>query len=518
MNFKIVIILPLLLASLSSLTSCEKKIKETSFNETNIKLDVGDDFFLYAYYYPARKVDSLKDIKFVWSITNLDVIQLMNGWTLDDINLRNDYAINFEAISYGETQITLDIYQADFKTTLVADVIVSDDVVIKEENKVHYDKRPISQYNSHKHYYEENSFHIGDYETGNYSDCYSENYLLEAGSYGLEYYRATKNEYNVMTLLPYFNNPNDHTIPGAFYNTFSYNFMDYIYLNYHNLTLSSVGFVLSLSYDGLNWCEYEIVNSLATKDVWVDASGYRYFKIATSGAPLSINYLEISNVYNDCVEREYLNEDDELYRVKPTKYSGELISGVSSVNVPIKTELVDGKVKVIESKEYTYYSQEYLLQNLEDIDQIALTNYQDVINYFLAFSIAPPNYSYEEEMIAYFGTYYRRISDIYSRTDGYVNALPINQNNLFYVELDVEIGLNNYIVNNRLNRGVGRIIIFFNGFDSSSYQGDYVAIFTDDHYATFFEYYNNGFFSHRFNAQTNLTKYCYQNVATYEIV
>ena len=500
-----------------TLTSCEEKINETSFNETKIELNLGDDFFLYAYYQPATTEDTLENVQFVWSITDLDVIQLANDWTLNDINLHNDYAINFTAINYGETQIILEIFEGENKTSLVADVIVNSDATYEEENKIHYDKKPISKYASHKHYCEETTFYIGDYDTGNYSDYYSEEYLFDAGSYGLEYYRAIKNEYNVMTLLPYFSHQNDQTLPGSFYNTYSYDFMDYIYLNYHNLALSSVGFVLSLSYDGLNWQEYEIANSLATKDVWVDASGYRYFKIMTAGVPLSINYFEISNVYNDYVARNYLSKDNNNYRLKPTRYNGELISGVSSVNVPIKTELVDGVVKVIEWKEYIYYSQEYLLENLQDISKIALTDYQDVINYFLAFSIPPANYSSDEDMISYFGSYYRRISEIYSRTDGYVNALPVDKSSLFYLELDVEIGSNNYVVNNRLNRGVGRIIIFFSGFVSPSYQGDYVAIFTDDHYATFYEYYNNGTFSHRFNAQTHVTEYAYQNVLTYQI-
>lgn len=58
------------------------------------------------------------------------------------------------------------------------------------------------------------------------------------------------------------------------------------------------------------------------------------------------------------------------------------------------------------------------------------------------------------------------------------------------------------------NRGVGRLVAWVAGFEG--YGDSYpVVTYTDDHYATFKEYYNDGCFSANFNAEMTRSAYNY---------
>ena len=61
-------------------------------------------------------------------------------------------------------------------------------------------------------------------------------------------------------------------------------------------------------------------------------------------------------------------------------------------------------------------------------------------------------------------------------------------------------------------------IIFENGFDVPGYNEVCVAVYTDTHYLTFQEYYNDGSFSTRFNAEGVYSAYYYGAPKVYEMV
>ena len=52
------------------------------------------------------------------------------------------------------------------------------------------------------------------------------------------------------------------------------------------------------------------------------------------------------------------------------------------------------------------------------------------------------------------------------------------------------------------------------GFDYKGYDNSIVALFTDDHYASFSEYLNNGTWGDRFNAEFDRTAYIYASAKT----
>ena len=98
----------------------------------------------------------------------------------------------------------------------------------------------------------------------------------------------------------------------------------------------------------------------------------------------------------------------------------------------------------------------------------------------------------------------------YSRTDGYALSVPYqsgSEGTPLYHELDV--ALDSTYSDNR--RGVGRVVVWEYGFDASrgaiGYDSAPVAVYTDDHYATFQEYLNTGVYGTRFNSEMQRTIY-----------
>jgi hypothetical protein len=142
-----------------------------------------------------------------------------------------------------------------------------------------------------------------------------------------------------------------------------------------------------------------------------------------------------------------------------------------------------------------------------------------VAAYFTAFGTYPANYVLSANYsTAYslFGNKTRCVS-AYSKTTGYVTALPptrLNGSVTYedYYECDIDLTGSYASSSSSPSRGAGRVVVFKGGFDSSlgatGYTTDPVAVFTDDHYATFQEYYNYGTtFSTRFDAEKTRTFY-----------
>ena len=88
--------------------------------------------------------------------------------------------------------------------------------------------------------------------------------------------------------------------------------------------------------------------------------------------------------------------------------------------------------------------------------------------------------------------------------------VPYNSNGLVYYEFDIALD-SSYRTN---SRGVGRVVMFLNGFSATGYDSSPVAVYTDDHYATFQEFNNLGQFLPRFNAESRITNLSW-SVPTY---
>lgn len=198
------------------------------------------------------------------------------------------------------------------------------------------------------------------------------------------------------------------------------------------------------------------------------------------------------------------------YRISPTVYSGDLIDGVSYIDVPTSFDV--NTLTVTSTKRYTYYSYEYVSENPEYISAATITDPVDVCNYFQAFGCAPANYGTnntvyplrdgktlpsKSEVNSLFGSDARTISQYSSKT-GYATSVPFYGTYPTYYELDINTN-GQYSTS---SRQVGRIVAWATGFKGNDYGNgsQVVCTYTDDHYATFKEYNNYGGFLSRFNA------------------
>lgn len=367
----------------------------------------------------------------------------------------------------------------------------------------------------------------GKYSTGNYgiSTLYRKDY---------EYYRSgiCDNDDFIMLLPGY-----DSTfLGGSFANYDAILGISSITLNYTCSSNAKLYFGNTKIYDN----ELDIPSS---KEEYFENTFYlnkiniNYFMIETGTSPLQINKITIKYSNSSKQDKfDFKSSGEGLYRINPKTYNSNLISGVSKISMPIEVKIENGSYQIVKSKTYTYYSYESILEDESIASSATYTDPIDVANYFIAFKTWPCNYyPYTKNIkdLAYnfdlytaqdiFKENFRYVS-YYTRTDGYVNYVPYAKgtNNLpNYYELDIDLNGTYYNGNGSYTRGVGRLIVFADGFIESGYDNSPVAIYTDDHYDTFQEYYNNGLFSHRFNASygyipSNRCKYKYGVATTLE--
>ena len=100
-----------------------------------------------------------------------------------------------------------------------------------------------------------------------------------------------------------------------------------------------------------------------------------------------------------------------------------------------------------------------------------------------------------------------------------MKAFPYGSNPKYY-EFDIGFTKDGYYCGTG-GRGVGRVVVFTTGMGPSTtyqydeaYGNDWFAVYTDDHYASFQEYYNNGTYSERFKAEGYLAAYQWSSPTT----
>ncbi|MCR5184688.1 MAG: hypothetical protein K6C32_01215 [Bacilli bacterium] len=339
------------------------------------------------------------------------------------------------------------------------------------------------------------------YSSGNYGSFYSD-------GVNYEYYRTTVSYDSYLRLLgkryQYEYLP---SYPSCIYNTTPIKGINGISITYEGESINSK---LVLFNTPGNTYEYQLTNvdSFTNRTFEFGKEQYSYFAITCDYGYIEIQSLTI--FYTNVSQSNSFLDNYSGYRYEPVTYSGTLTDGVSSVYA---TD-ADGY-----SKKYTYYSSSYVLENSSSLyaSDVAYTDPVDVSNYYMAFHAFPANFYYKNdsnssELYYYFGEYARLVST-YTRTDGYANAVPYNTAPdtyyPYYHELDIDLD-GSYRTS---NRGVGRLVVWENGF--SCYDLTPVIVYTDDHYATFREYNNYGGFGPRFNAQSQTAHANYCPLTTY---
>lgn len=353
-----------------------------------------------------------------------------------------------------------------------------------------------------------NSTVVNTYSTGNYGTV-----SIDSTTYG--FYRATRPSGTAAKLLP---STYPNAVAGSFYNTDSIDQITGISLTYLTASSSDVNAKLYYGNSSLLSSYYSLAGSSSSSTqnfTFPASSAIGFFRLDCGDSALTISSLTITYLNGTAGIVEKAASGAGLYRINPVVYSGSLTSGVSSVNIPQTLSISGSSYSVSTSKKYTYYTYSAVENDPTLASAAAYTDPQDVAAYFIAFHEYPANYVSSGNYSAassLFGDAARCVSS-YTRTDGYVNAVPYKASGssiATYYECDIALD-SSY---SSSSRGVGRVVVFTGGFDTgkgaTSYDSSYTAVFTDDHYATFQEYYNyGGIFSHRFDAEKTRTFYDY---------
>lgn len=354
------------------------------------------------------------------------------------------------------------------------------------------------------------------YSTGNYGYFTYQNYTFD-------YYRTTYSNYDSY-FLKMFSLSYRNALGGMLSNYDAIPNILSIEVSYYVEKIGNKNPKLYYGSDNQLHDYKEMSQSLKTIQFVVDFKAndnIQYFRFETGDATLYLNSMTIRYLnQSEANERTYASSGEGLYRINPSYYTGNLKEG-ASFTLPVETEKVGNSYQVISEKTYYYYSYSYLESHPELVDLGTYTDPIDVANYFNAFHTYPANYVSKSEYSSaksIFGTD-TRIWSYYERTDGYATVVPYRNGKdgvPRYYELDIDLD-GSY---SNSSRGVGRLVVWLDGWDVDSYDSNPVSVYTDDHYATFQEYYNNGNFSYRFNAITssrrsNFTNYIWGAPTTF---
>ena len=349
------------------------------------------------------------------------------------------------------------------------------------------------------------------YTTGNYSNQYDAfDYSVNILDIDFQYYRAVKapDGYLIKMLdldaaLAFSNQ-----LGGALMNVSEINHLANIEITYYNESSSTSGGYVRFGKNLTCAYGYELTYSESDITLSFNIPESKYFRIETNGANLIIKSIKLGITQGNVVDDGYGYYTKQEYRINPIKFSGELQSGVSYVDVPTSISVNKNSSTYIvnETKRLTYYDYDYVTSNNLEPSEVSIIDPLEVALYYVAFNKAPVNYNESgSSNHSYFGDYARRISSEYYRTDGYVNALSGITPTDGYIELD--IGVNgNYAIR---SRGVGRIVVFYSGSTSLGYDNSPLLVYTDDHYATFREFLGYDF-SLPFDAQNQRTGNTYK--------
>jgi hypothetical protein len=350
------------------------------------------------------------------------------------------------------------------------------------------------------------------YTTGNYG-------TITSGSFSYGYYRTYQDTGTFVRLVaPSYTG----SLAGSFYNTEAIKQITGITLSYKMASSSDSGAKLYTGSSSLLTSYQSIAAKTSQSSLsftFPSSDNIAFFRVDGGTSDFTIYSLSISYVGSGTQSLTYGGSGDSLNRINPLVYSGTLTSGVSSIAIPSTISQNGSTYTATTSKTYTYYTYAAVKADTALVDAAAYTEPADVAAYFIAFGTYPANYvtsSNFSSAYSIFGSKTRCVST-YNKTSGYVTAIPARLASSGtatyddYYECDIDL-TGSYAASSSPNRGVGRVIVFTGGFDSSrgatGYTYDPVAIFTDDHYATFQEYFNYGdSFSHRFDAELFRTSY-----------
>ena len=348
------------------------------------------------------------------------------------------------------------------------------------------------------------------YTTGNYSNQYGADASINILDIDFQYYRAVQapDGYLIKMLdldaaLTFSNQ-----LGGALMNVSEINHLANIEITYYNDSSSTSGGYVRFGKNLTCAYGYELAYSESDNTLSFNIPESKYFRIETNGANLIIKSIKLGIAQGNVVDDGYGYYTKQEYRINPIKFSGELQSGVSFVDVPTSISVNKNSSTYIvnETKRLTYYDYDYVTSNNLEPSEVSIIDPLEVALYYAAFNKAPVNYNESgSSNHSYFGDYARRISSEYYRTDGYVNALSGITPTDGYIELD--IGINgNYAIR---SRGVGRIVVFYSGSTSLGYDNSPLLVYTDDHYATFREFLGYDF-ALPFDAQNQRTGNTYK--------
>ena len=258
---------------------------------------------------------------------------------------------------------------------------------------------------------------------------------------------------------------------------------------------------IMMGYDDHREDEFVLAPSSSFTTITLEVNNANLFIIEEVDSDVQLRNL---SVYYDAKGSYATKKSSNGTRIGATQYEGTLVPGETIVEVPIKVQYGNDSYTVIETKEYTYYTFDYVESHPSVKSDAAMIDPIDVINYYTIFGEFPANYAFESDVStvsSVFGDDTRVVQE-FSRTNGYVQYVPCAKPSGFcYYELDIDVD-GSYKTN---KRGVGRVVVFGYGFTTNGYGSDRVAVYTDDHYATFQEYLNDGTFSIRFDAEQYVT-------------
>ena len=342
---------------------------------------------------------------------------------------------------------------------------------------------------------------ISKYSTGNYVSYTDSNVAFQ-------FYRATRNQSTTLTsIFPKEKYVNADSLNGAVYNKTPIKGIVSLEIEYK----SPDGIKLYTGKSKNNMEETILPACLSMGVANIDVDMANFFSIETIANTVVIDSINVNYSNIDTgVKETYENCNNDKYRLNPITYEGTLVPGVSYVDVPIDITVEGESYTVNKTKRYTYYTYNYVVNNPSCKEDAIQVEPMDVANYFIAFKTYPANYVAKKSYSSAYSIFYgntRCVSD-YSRTNGYATSVPYRASSSgtpHYYECDIALS-SSY---SSSNRGVGRLVVWEYGFNATGYDTSIVAVYTDDHYASFSEYLNNGTWGDRFNAEFNRTAYIY---------
>ena len=344
------------------------------------------------------------------------------------------------------------------------------------------------------------SSNCGSY--GSYTSNFGTKYI---SSYDFGFYRVNDPVGDAfISLIPYSSYVDDGNHEGSFYNITPIFGIREITITYQTNITNGNSPKLSYGEDFKkeNVIYIEPSDEKVTKTYSLSHSNF--FKIDANDNRINIYHIEIgyTNIREQYDDNKYGNSSND-YRLNPVICNENLVPGSTTIEVPIKVEYTKTGYNVLKTKEYTYYTYDYIKNNPSKAEEASLVDPLDIAAYYNTFKEAPANYVLKKNYTAaktLFGNKARCIST-YSRTTGYATSVPWerqpSKNAPLYHELDIDVE-NSYSSG---NRGVGRLVVWQYGFTSEGYDDSPVSTFTSDHYKSFREYLNDGTFSEPYDSE-----------------